>query len=199
MIPYRNIRSTLKTGDIVLFRGKGAISALILCFCTLCSRRKARYSHIGIIVVDGGRVMLFESTTLHGKNGVQLNPLSEILQVYKGKAFLRRLVCERDERFYEIINSTMSELLNRPYEKSVVELMGAASAVASFFMGHRSDLSSVFCSELVSEILKRLGFLPSLLPPNKYSPDEYAFRSEVDEKLRFCDKEVCLSKPVQMK
>lgn len=199
MIPYRNLRKTLKTGDIILFRGRGLISTLILWFCTLCGRKKARYSHIGIVVVDGGRVMLFESTTLHGKNGVQLNPLSEILQVYKGRVFLRRLICERDKQFYEIINNTVSELLYIPYEENIVELMSAASVIASFFVGHKSDLSSIFCSELVSEILKRLGFLPSLLPPNKYSPDEYALYGEVDKKLRFSDKEVCLSKPVQMK
>ena len=198
---YKKIRPLLQSGDIVLFRGRGIISGLILLFCSLCSRRfkRTKYSHIGMIVVDAGRVMIFESTTLFGSDGVQLNPLSERLQTYKGKVFVRRLICERDERFCGILSRLVSELLGRPYEKDLVELMGAASKIAHLFNGHKSDLSSVFCSELVSEIFKREGFLSQSIPPNEYSPEDYDFGGKVDEELYFSDKEVRLSKIVRIK
>lgn len=133
---YKEIRPLLQSGDIVLFRGRGVISGLILLFCRLFSRfKKVQFSHIGMIVVDAGRVMLFESTTLYGGKGVQLKPLSEVLQIYKGGVFVRRLICERDERFYEILFKSVTELLGRPYEKNIIELMGAAAGIVQVFDG----------------------------------------------------------------
>jgi len=196
---YREIRDTLLTGDLILFRGKGLVSLLILWFCSICKLKKTTYSHIGMIVVDSGRVMLFESTTLFGRKGVQLNPLSERLQVYKGSAYLRHLNCTRDDQFYKIINDTIVELLGRPYEKSIIELMGAASRVASLFAGRDTDLSSVFCQELISEIFIRLGFFPQSIPPNKYNPDDNVLGGRVDEILKFSDKEVWLSQAERIK
>lgn len=197
---YKEIRPLLQSGDIVLFRGRGVISGLILLFCRLFSRfKKVQFSHIGMIVVDAGRVMLFESTTLYGGKGVQLKPLSEVLQIYKGGVFVRRLICERDERFYEILSKSVTELLGRPYEKNIIELMGAAAGIVQVFDGHKSNLSSVFCSELVSEILKREGFLSQSIPPNEYSPDEYDVDGKVDEELYFSEKEVRLGKVLRIK
>lgn len=203
---YKEIRPLLKTGDIVLFRGRGIISGLILLFCRLCNRFKGvKFSHIGMVVIDAGRIMLFESTTLFptgihiGLKGVQLNPLSERLQTYKGKVFIRHLKYERDEFFQKVISGSLVELLGRPYEESLIELMGAAAEVVNLFDGHKSDLSSIFCSELVSEIFKRMGFLSQSIPPNEYSPSDYDFGGQVDVELFYSDREVILGKVERIK
>ncbi|MDD5501951.1 MAG: hypothetical protein PHH26_00620 [Candidatus Thermoplasmatota archaeon] len=149
--------------------------------------------------MDSDRVMVFESTTLNGKNGVQLNALSEVLQTYKGQVYLRRLRCDRDDFFNAILSGTITTLLGRPYEKDIIELMGAAAEVIHIFDGHKSDLTSVFCSELVTEIFKLWGFLPQTIPSNEYSPDDYNFKGRVDDQLRFSNEPVCLSNLVKIK
>ena len=56
---YEDIRDTLNNGDLVLFRGRGLISTLIMWFCSLFNGLKpAKYSHIGFVVKSAGRVML---------------------------------------------------------------------------------------------------------------------------------------------
>lgn len=208
---YKKIRPLLQTGDVVLFRGRGIISGLILLFCRLFNRFKGvKFSHIGMVVVDSGRVMIFESTTLFGcdstypnplsgSDGVQLNPLSERLQTYKGKVFIRQLICERGRFFEQTISDSLVELLGRPYEKSLIELMGAAAEIINLFDGHKSDLSTIFCSELISEIFKRQRFLSQSIPPNEYNPSDYDFGGRVDEELYFSEKEVRLAKVVRIK
>jgi len=197
---YIKLRDTLRSGDIVLFRGTGLISTLILWFSSIFNWfKKTRFSHIGMIVVDGGRVMVLESTTLNDRNGVQLNSLSEILQTYKGRVYLRRLHCERNEQFYDVLTKTINELLGKPYEKNLVTLLGAAAEIMRVFVGHRPDLSSVFCSELVTEIFRRWGFLPQSIPPNFYEPQDYDFNNRIDDRLRFAESPVCLSEILKIK
>jgi len=197
---YIKVRDSLQSGDIALFRGRGLISLMVLWISSLGRWFKnTRFSHIGMIIVDSGRVMILESTTLNGKNGVQLNPLSEVLQTYTGAVFIRRLCCNRDEHFYDVLTKTTAELLGRPYEKNLIELMGAAAEIFHIFDGHKSNLSSVFCSELVTEIFRRWGFLPQSVPPNEYSPQDYDFKGKVDSQLQYSDEPVCLSNIVKIK
>lgn len=49
-IKYRDIRDELDTGDVLLFRGKGLLSAAILWFCSIVRLRRTEYSHIGVIL-----------------------------------------------------------------------------------------------------------------------------------------------------
>ena len=49
---YQELREQLKTGDIVLFSGKGRISRWIRWFCSLFGGlKKIKYSHIGMVIV----------------------------------------------------------------------------------------------------------------------------------------------------
>jgi len=93
---YSEIRETLRTGDIVLFSGKGGISAGIK-WATL-----SRWSHVGMILklVEYDFVTVWESTTLSDvadleskmpRKGVQLVPLSARINRYDGDIAVRRL------------------------------------------------------------------------------------------------------------
>lgn len=90
------MRAKLTTGDIVLFSGKGGISAGIK-WATL-----SRWSHVGMIVVlpEYDFVTVWESTTLSSlvdldtkvpHKGVQLVPLSSRIEGYDGEVAVRQL------------------------------------------------------------------------------------------------------------
>ena len=96
MTTYESVRNEMKTGDIVLFSGKGAISHGIK-LLTL-----SKWSHVGMILrlPDSRAVFLWESTTLSNlkdaidgkkKKGVQLVLLRDRLNTYGGEVSVRHL------------------------------------------------------------------------------------------------------------
>lgn len=128
VMTYKQIRADLKSGDIVLFSGKGFVSMMVRWFTSLCNGfKRTKFSHVGMVATDSERVLIFESTQLDGKNGVQLNALSHRLKEYGGKCWVRHLSCERDEVYYSTLSNYIQEMLGRRYERNLIELMGAAS------------------------------------------------------------------------
>lgn len=67
MLQYKDIRSEIKSGDLISYSRKGLISYLIR-FVT-----KSKFSHVGIAWVISGRVLILEATF---KNGVSVRSLS---------------------------------------------------------------------------------------------------------------------------
>jgi hypothetical protein len=93
---YSAVRDSFATGDIVLFSGKGGISAGIK-WATA-----SRWSHVAMVMVlpEYDFVCLWESTTLsdvrdletgEARKGVQLVPLSARVQKYGGDIAVRQL------------------------------------------------------------------------------------------------------------
>jgi len=93
-IPYSNVRSSIKIGDVIGCRGGGFISRII---------RKLKggdwdFSHVAIIirdVNDGGRVEVLEALF---DGGMQRNYLSRIYEVEHGKLFWLNLNCDETEQ-----------------------------------------------------------------------------------------------------
>ena len=96
MPTYESVRDCLKTGDIVLFSGKGGISHAIKL------TTNSMWSHVGMVLrlPRSQAVFLWESTTLTNlkdaidgrvKHGVQLVLLSDRLRTYDGEVSIRRL------------------------------------------------------------------------------------------------------------
>ena len=177
---YNDIRSDLKTGDVILFSGRGLISWGIRKFT------KSPYSHIGMVVrIDGwDLLMCWESTTLSdvadidsGKNvnGVQIVPLSERVNRFKGRVVYRRLIHPVIESDMIKLMALRKTLIGRPYEKNKWDLI--RSALSPF--GMVEDLSSIFCSELVAYSKQTLGILPTpshipFIPPaDAYVPADW--------------------------
>ena len=178
MAAYENIRSKMKTGDIVLFSGKGGISHGIKLF-TL-----SKWSHVGMILrlPDSKAVFLWESTTLSTlrdiidgkrKKGVQLVLLRDRINTYRGDVSVRHLSgFELNKERYLKLMKFRDEVRNRPYEKSEIELV--KSAYDGPWGHNEEDLSSLFCSELVAEAYQRIGLLSEEIPSNEYTPKDFS-------------------------
>lgn len=181
---YSDIRTQLKTGDILLFSGKGAISEGIK-FFTL-----SRWSHVGIVyrladpLDPQGSVFCWESTTLSelqdaetGRltRGVQRVELSERLERCFARGYeisVRALTRTLTEDMIRALNAFRHEVSGRPYETSKLELLKAA--YDGVFGNNKEDLSSLFCSELVAEAYQRMGLLPETTPSNEYTPKDFS-------------------------
>ena len=181
LVLYESIRPQLKTGDLVLFSGKGAVSRLIQ------RVTGGPWSHVGLVVrvkeLDDA-VMLWESTTLTtlpdvdvGRpiRGVQLVSLSQRLDSYAGDVAIRQLHCPLTFGQRDALAALRHRLARRPYEQRQLELL--RSALDTFGRDNREDLSSTFCSELVAEAYQAMGLLPEVpkgLPSNEYTPMDFA-------------------------
>ena len=172
------LRAVLRTGDLVLFSGKGGASAGIK-WATF-----SRWSHVGLVVVlpEYDFVTVWESSTTTTlldldtrqlNKGVQLAPLSARLAQYEGAVAIRRL--SGVDFGTEDIGRLMQlrrELAGRPYEEDKLELIKAAWDHT--FGANSEDLSSLFCSELVAEAYQCLGLLGPDKPSNEYVPADFS-------------------------
>lgn len=181
---YADIRSQLKTGDILLFSGKGGISDGIK-FFTL-----SKWSHVGMVYRfsdpndPNGSVFCWESTTLSniadadtGKltKGVQRVELSERLERCFATGYeisVRQLSEPLSDPMIVALNNFRHEVSGRPYEKSKIELLRAA--YDGLFGDNKEDLGSLFCSELVAEAYQRMGLLTESQPSNEFTPKDFS-------------------------
>jgi hypothetical protein len=177
MATYQELRGKIKTGDIILFSGKGGISAGIKWFTG------SKWSHVGMALrlPEWDAVLLWESTTLSDikdiesgeeRKGVQIVPLSERLRKYKGGATIRFLSVDRTPTMLAALSSLRAEVKERPYEKDKIELIKAA--YDGPFGKNDEDLSSLFCSELVAEAYQRMDLLNEDKPSNEYTPKDFS-------------------------
>ena len=175
---YSAIRATLKTGDIVLFSGKGHFSNLIKLGTF------SKWSHVGMVLKlpEYDFLTLWESTGLTDIEdldtnkpnvGVQLVPLSARGRKYSGDIAYRSLKgpALADTALADLMK-LRRKLKGRKYEKSKVELVKAAW---DSVMGHNQeeDLSSVFCSELVAEAYQSLKLIDGGKNSNEYTPADF--------------------------
>lgn len=178
------MRAKLKTGDIVLFSGKGGISAGIK-WATL-----SRWSHVGMIVVlpEYDFVTVWESTTLSSlvdldtkvpHKGVQLVPLSSRIEGYDGEVAVRPLEgISFGESDLKNLMQLRREVSGREYEQDQIELIKAAYDGP---LGRNSeDLTSLFCSELLAEAYQRLGLLSEEKPSNEYTPADFSEKKQLE-------------------
>ncbi len=174
---YSEIRDKLRTGDIVLFSGKGLVSTVIKRFT------RSPWSHVGMVIrsIELDMLLLWESTTLSKvkdvrsdtlKQGVQLVALGERISAYDGTVAVRQLedTCVNGKRL-EALKEFRAEIKDRPYEESKLELL--KSAYDGPFGHNEEDLSSIFCSEMVAEAYQRMGFLTEDTSSNEYDPADF--------------------------
>ena len=195
-IRYEELRPLLKTGDIVLFQGKGLFSQVIRTF-TRSGGKRGKYTHVGMVIdpseissrlltkakrdaLAGDRVLLLaESTTMStvrdvetGKftSGVQTALLSQRLATYKGKVWVRRLNKRLTKPKLDAMMALRRELSGRAYERSPWALFRAA--IDWPFSKQRRDLRSLFCSEydaamyMAAELLKEPPSASEITPIN---------------------------------
>lgn len=187
MASYTSIRDSLKTGDLVIFSGKSALSSIIKLFSG------GKWSHVGMVLrlpEFDNMILLWESTTLSNitdiethaaTKGVQLVPLSQRINSYDGEINIRQLDKPVTAEMFHALAECRRMLSGKPYEKNELELIRAAyDGIGG--ASHGEDLSSVFCSELVAEAYQAMGLLPEYpqgLPSNEYTPMDFSSRKNL--------------------
>ena len=153
---------SLRTGDLLLFSGRGFTSEVIRVFT------RSPWSHIGMVVHLPGNPdpLVLESTTLSESSdvtlgcpvaGVALVPLADKLRDYPGTVALRRRHGPPlSDRQQQLLARMVKRLLHRPYKNYV--LCNALDVLTGFT--RKPDQRGWFCSELVAELYRRLGWLP---------------------------------------
>jgi hypothetical protein len=173
--PYESMRPLLTTGSIILFSGKGLVSAAIKTI-TQC-----HWSHVGMVIKlpEYDFICVWESTTLSnvddlstGKKveGVQLTPLSQRIAAYEGDIAVRLLegISDSDINLHSLMQLRKT-LTERPYEQDEIELLCSAAQC-----NVRPNLTSIFCSELVAEAYQHMGLLGTEKYSNEYIPKDFS-------------------------
>ena len=177
---YDQMRDQMQTGDILLFSGNGFISRAIQ---TLTG---SPWSHVGTVLrlPEYDFVCCFESTTLSSipdlttgakVKGVQLVPLRARVDGYDGtRVAWRPVEGPRPPAAITAALRVRDEFAGVPYEQNQLELLSSALD-ATGLLTNQPDASSVFCSEISSIKLMRMGWLLNDgTPPNERTPANFA-------------------------
>lgn len=184
---------SLRTGDIVLFSGKGLISTIIKIFTF------SKWSHCGIIIADDDKYdfpLLYESThdnTLVGldlglrHSGVQIVSFEERLNSYNGHVAIRRVI-NPDYSQRSSLRLYRAKIKGTPFEENKIQMMAAASVFS--FLRKGQDLNGIFCSEHVAEAYKALGWMDKVVPSNWFDPRYFATITRLLKNVRLDKVEV---------
>ena len=181
---------SLETGDIILFRGTGIIATFLEYF------GKSKYSHVGVILknpkflndkLEDG-IYILESSYNNTpdveenklKLGVQIHRLDDVIPEFgTNSAYIRKVNCIRDEKFYEKLSNIHKEIHNKPYDLNVFDWI---SAKYNLYKEVNSDplykqTKEFWCSALVCYIFYELGMIKqdinwTLMAPREFSSDE---------------------------
>lgn len=178
MVNYQDIRDTLQTGDIVLYSGHTLFSLAIKLSI------KSNWSHCGMVIKleEHNFLSIWESTLLTGikdldsgthKRGVQLLPLSDRINKYKGGIAIRRLLGVKfDENDHNKLTLLRKELAKKDYDFDIIEMF--KSAYDGDRGANTEDLSAIFCSELLAEAYQSMGLLDEAYPSNEFTPADFS-------------------------
>lgn len=166
----------LRTGDLVLFAGRGLVGDTIRLFT------RSYWSHVGMVyrAPAQGRLMLLESTNMSSTpdlirgrpvSGVALVPLAVRIEAYRGAVAIRQRLGEPPgAQRLRMLDRMVRRLLHRPYKNYVLTL--ARDLCTGYQLA--PDRSGLFCSELVAELYRRLGWLPRETRASLYVPAHFA-------------------------
>lgn len=166
-----------KTGDILLFKGNGFFSKLIM------AMPGANYSHVAFFCqhsIHGPCV--FESTSISKHkdkmtgnliSGVQIAEFEDRVNGYDGKVYKRELNKPLSNRQVMLFEEFVYDHHATPYEEDNLQL---ARAELDIFPWHRNkqDEKTMFCSELIASQLRYCGVMPPGQPTNEFTPSDFA-------------------------
>jgi len=215
---YREIRDSLKSGDVIAFSGKGRVSELIKW------RTRSPYSHVGLVyraaitdcdmTAEHTVVYLIESTTMigeatqfipgtHGfvpertyRKGLQMVLLSQRLEDYKGEVWVSKLdkgarkVMRENSRLVAGAWNQAFEWLRARIPYDAVQAIGAGIDWWDRFFENEEDFSALFCSEFCAAIFKRMGLLEDTFNASEATPSDVM-------QFTFLEKVVSLQKACQ--
>lgn len=165
--PYQDIRSTLRSGDLLFASGDYLMSKAIQKFTV------SPWSHVGIVfkLERLDRILLLESVE---DMGVRFAPLSKYLtdyedrKPYKGRVVLARCKDVNSEIVSGLAKFGISEL-TRPYDKDEIAKIMARIALG---LGKKERDREYICSELVYECFSHAGREFAYNPKGFVSPQD---------------------------
>lgn len=176
LLPRQRVLESLQTGDLLLFAGRGLVSGSIQFFT------RSYWSHVGLVINEPGlpEPLILEATAMSpvvdvliGKPvaGVALVSLSRQLNEYDGEIAVRRregspLSAAQRRAVLRLLRCVHQ----RPYKNYLRTL--ARDLCTGFRLC--PDYSGFFCSELVAEFYRRLGWLPRAERSSRFVPGHFA-------------------------
>ena len=168
MAEYAEIRHLLNPGDLVLFGGRGPVSAVIKW------GTKSPASHAGIIShVDvagsspGTRVHVVEATSLNGHASVFSTPLSHRVRDYKGEVWILTLSEEARSRLTPLLPEAWAWIDEHVEKATAYDTWGA---VRCEYWPQKDNYSKLFCSETVAGFWKEGTVIPDESNASAWSP-----------------------------
>ena len=166
----------MKTGDILLFKGNGIFSTLIM------AAPGADYSHVGMFVDHPKHgPCVFESTSLGtlpdvitGEKicGVQLVPAEQRIAEYDGEVFVRPIVGALSAEQRQSIIDFIGVVHGTPYEEDNLQLARAELDIFPW-QKNEPDASSLFCSETMALCFHEAGLIEDDgTPANEFTPTD---------------------------
>ena len=105
---------------------------------------------------------------------MQIINLEEKIKSYKGRIYVRKLHCTRNEKFYEKIIKIHSTVHNIPYDLNPIDWI---KGYYKLNIGNTQKENTYWCSALVSYVFVELGFLDKNIPWTLISPKELSSSS----------------------
>lgn len=170
---YSDVRRLMQPGDIIAFGGKGHFSELIKW------STRSTVSHIGIVLQsklmigddpqDGFFNQIIESTSLNGFSGVQINRVSDRVEMYDGELWWLPLSKASREKldpqaFYKFLLHQERKKYDLP--QAFASALDALDALDRTPFGgatyNDEDFSRFFCSELAAAGLEAGGVIDAI-------------------------------------
>ena len=174
-------KNELNTGDILLFKEQNDFSncykAVFSCV-TSCIEflTKSEYAHCAMIIKDPNfpnfkkkGLFIFQSSfetftdaeDNKYKFGVELEEFDKVISSAKDNEiiYVRKLKCERNKEFYELLAKVHETTYNKPYDfypKDLIETIIQKKTNTNF-----QNTNRFICSALLAFTYVKLGFLPS--------------------------------------
>ena len=186
-LDFATFLSSVRTGDVIMFSGKGFFSSFVR-----CGSIGKNWSHVGVVVVGEGRggarvPYLIDSNTpvgLHDyatgrddKSGPQMVILAERIIQYKGYFVAVRYLDPEVEipTMREGLRASLDSYVKSlpataKYDKNPADFWGAA------MRANVEGSPNYYCTEFAAAALQHAGVIRSAAPCENYTLDDFRFR-----------------------
>lgn len=176
LLNYDEIRSDMKDGDVLMFKGTGWLSTLIK------SKTNSVYSHAGIVAWWGDRLMVLEAV---GK-GLEARPISYNLKKYEGGFDYYK--SKKDipaETRQKMLTYAQLQLGKKYATMRMVKFFFKVMLGFKFSQEEKDDTAGVsgeyFCSHYVAAIYNSVGIDLQVNMSDKYTTPEQVAKSDYFE------------------
>lgn len=182
---FSNLKPSLQTGDIVLFKGVDA-------HLFAGSGDTVNWTHVAMVVKLPGadEPLLWESTDLMTiedkqfkriKAGAQLVSMQERIKTYDSDVYaLRRLKYSRDENTLKRLYDFIYEVHRLPFPNDLQIIKRIIKGkLFKFLFRKRKRFKNIFCSELIAESYIRMGLLSENPPSSGYLPTDFSSKKQL--------------------